>query len=227
MGMSIWDQLKWGFGLGWNAVLKPMATAALAIGAGFMEGGPAGAAMAGIPAVIGAVSDSAHRISGYLHEVNDDGTANAATVKGIVNPTKHVNVLNQALGAVGMGSPDTTNDIATQAAKFFDGITKYGDATAAAKFAGATPIGKHISSAISGAVVNYAKSKIGFDAHNAMRFGPGAMREAQMLPSTSAYAGPVRDYMMNGGAEALAMRKLTDYGSLNRSRDITFGSGSA
>lgn len=225
MSPSIWEQLKEGFSFGWNNVLMPMGKAALKIGAGFFSGGPAGAAMAAIPAVTEGIGDIVHRVSAYMHPTEPDGTANAQTVASIVNPTKHINVLNQALNSVGAGSPDATNNLAQSAASFFDGMTKYGDFTAAAKFSGATPIGKHIQNGVSQAVVNYARQKIGFDAHNAMHFGPGAMRDAQMLPSTSAYADPVRDYMMNGGAEALAMNKLAAYGPLNRSRDITAGSG--
>ena len=225
MSSSIWDQLKWGFEFGFKNVVAPIATAAFQIGSGFVSGGPAGAAMAAIPAVTGAVGDIAHRVSAYLHPTNDDGTANAQTVASVVNPTKHISVLNQALNSVGAGSPDATNSLARSAASFFDGIAKYNDPTAAAKYTGATPVGKHIQNGISGAIVNYVRQKTGFDAQNAMRFGPGAMREAQMLPSTSAYAEPIRDYMMNGGAEALAMNRLAAYGPLNRSRDITVGSG--
>lgn len=225
MSPSIWEQLKEGFSFGWNNVILPMTKAAVKIGAGFFTGGPAGGAMAAIPAVVEGVSDIAHRVSAYMHPTEPDGTANVQTVAGIVNPTKHITVLNQALNSVGAGSPDATNSLARAAASFFDGMTKYGDFTAASKYAGATPVGKHIQSGVSQAVVNYARQKIGFDAHNAMRFGPGAMREAQMLPSTSAYAEPIRDYMMNGGAEALAINKLAAYGPLNRSRDITVGSG--
>ena len=211
--MGFFDDLKQGLSIAGGTVLNlgeaVFKTAGAAV-AGFAAGGPAGALLAGIPAGIASTGTLIHRLSAYFHPTDEDGTPNMATIQSLTqNPLHHLKMANQALQNVNKDTPESGISLAQSAAKLNDGLEKYGDFAAAAKFAGASPISKHIATGVSKGIVDEVKRRTGFDAINHMRYGRSATRAAQMVPTTSAYAEPVRDYMLHGGAEALAMKHLS------------------
>ena len=192
---------------------------------GFETGGPIGALLAGIPAAVSNTGTLVHRLSAYFHPTDKDGTATAETVHSLIRPMTHMDVATKALGSVSKDTPPAGLELATVGAKLHDGMAKHGDYTAASQYAGATPIAKHIGTGVSRAVVDHARATIGFDAQNHMRYGASATREAQMVPSTSAYHEPVRDFMLNGGAEALAMKRLSQGGGSRGGDIVITGAG--
>ncbi len=225
--MGFWDELKHGLkimgGTIWDMTRAAVPTAVAAVG-GFMAGGPAGAVVAGATTGVKEADTLIHRLSGYFHPTDKDGTPNHQTIASLVDPTSHMKVASQALKNVDSKSPESVISLAQTGAKLYDGIQKHGSTVAGAKYAGATPISSHLASGTSTAIVNEVKKRTGFDAQNALRYGASSTRSAQMVPSTSAFHAPVRDYMMHGGAEAFAMKHLNQYG-FARSNDVVVGGG--
>lgn len=226
--MSIWDQLKEGFKIGGDLLFnmgKAAVETTIAGLTGFAAGGPAGAAMAAIPVGISGISSVASRIGSYFHSVDPQtNLPTAETVSSVLHPIKPLVMMNSALRTATADSPDSVKQIAGSAAAFHDGMEKYGNVVSAAKAAGGTPITQHLANNMSGTIVDAIKSRSGFDARNAIRYGGSAMRGAQMVGTTSAYSAPLLSYMNNGGAEALAMRNIASKG-YGGPQDIVVGGG--
>lgn len=229
--MGFFDDLKTGLGIVGHTVLDVLEgglKTAGAAAAGFVGGGPIGAITAGISTGISSVGTLINRIHSYSHPTSPDGTANHATIASVLDPIGPLVTASKAMGAVSKDSPASVNEVAGAGANFLDGMAKHGNSLeAAARYAGSTPISKHIGNSLSSSIVGHVKNRIGFDAVNHMRFGASATREAQMLPTTSAFHGRVSDFMNYGGAEALAMKRLAMQGGGAISRDIVVGGAGA
>jgi len=229
--MGFFDDLKTGLGIVGGVVGNMFEGAYKTIVAGaqgFKSGGPLGAFAAGLPAATSAVSSLVNRIHSYSHPTAEDGTATHATIASVLDPAGPLKTASKALGAVSSDSPASVNEVATAGANFHDGMSKHGNSVeAAAKYAGATPITQHLGNSLSSSIVGHVKNRIGFDAVNHMRFGASATREAQMLPTTSAFHGRINDFMNYGGAEALAMKRLAMQGGGPLAREILIGGSGA
>lgn len=198
-----------------------------ALSGGNPIGGILGGIVGGVTEGIDGVSSTVNRVKHYMHDYeNSEGKANARSVlNASADPLRPVSTMKNAVSSLSANAPASVVDSARSGAKFYDGLAKHGNVSAAAKYAGATPVSKHLGNGVSRAIIGEVGGRTGFHGDRHLLLQNAAVQGARMLPSTSAYHSRVDDTARFGGAESVAMKRMARQTVNPPSREIVVGGG--